>query len=194
MHYTIEYITKPAVYYTQESLKYQGDGAMIALNIIDQKDFMNKLLIGDSFDAFWLVEASITTYNTFTIDGTLHKDFFEAPLAEALERTQRTHSLWQEIKPFCFSIIKGKHTPLHFKLVFQLSRENTNKAVLDSGIDLQPEDIAGLYINFQYNGAELACTTGTSLRVFTMDKTFDIVWDNMVLAFFKQHGIAFHQF
>lgn len=167
---------------------------MIAFNIVDQKDFMNKLLLGNDFDAFWLVEASITTYNTFHIDGTLHRDFFETPILEALDRNRRTNSLWQEVKPFCFSIIKGKHTPLHFKVVFQLSRDNTDQAVLDSGVDLMPDDIAGLYINLQYNGKELSCTTGTSLRVFTMDKTFDNVWDNMVLAFFKQHGIAFEQF
>ena len=167
---------------------------MIAFNIIDQKDFMNKLLLGDVFDHFWLVEASITTYNTFTIDGSLHRDFFEKPVLEALDRTRRINSLWHEVKPFCFSIIKGKHTPLHFKIVFQLSRDNTDKAVIDSGVGLRPEDVSGLYINLQYNGEELACTTGTSLRIFTMDKSFDITWDNMVLAFFKQNGIAFEQY
>lgn len=167
---------------------------MIAFQIIDQKDFMNKLLLGEVFDAFWLVEASITTYNTFTIDGELHRDFFEAPVLEALERNHRTHSLWHEVKSFCFSIIKGKHTPLHFKIVFQLSKDNTDRAVVDSGVKLKPEDVSGLYLNIQYNGSELSCTTGTSLRIFTMDKSFDITWDNMVLAFFKQHGIAFEQF
>lgn len=167
---------------------------MIALTILDQKDFMNRLLLGDLFDAFWLSEASITTYNTFTIDGTLHKDFFEAPVQEALERSRRTCSLWKEIKPFCFSFMKGKHTPLHFKIVFQLSRINTDRAVEKSGVPLNCDDVSGLYLNLQYNGSILTCTTGTSLRIFTMDKTFDTVWDNMVLTFFKQHGIAFEQF
>lgn len=167
---------------------------MIVFNILDQKDFMNKLLLSDVFDAFWLNEASITTYNTFSIDGSLHRDFFEAPLLEALDKNRRTHSLWHEVKPFCLSIIKGKHTPLYFKIVFQLSRENTEKALFDSGVDLKADDISGLYMNLQYNGQDLSCTTGTALKIFTMDKSFDIVWDNMVLAFFKQHGIAFEQF
>ena len=48
---------------------------MIALSIIDVKDFMNKLLIGEVFDRFFLVEASVTTFNTFTIDGRLQQDF-----------------------------------------------------------------------------------------------------------------------
>ena len=46
---------------------------MIALQIVDLKDFMSKLLIGSTFDSFWLCEASVTTFATFTIDGTLHR-------------------------------------------------------------------------------------------------------------------------
>lgn len=167
---------------------------MVAFHIIDQKNFMNKLLLGDIFDSFWLSEASITTYNTFTIDGNLHTDFFETPVLEALKRNRRTHSLWQEVRPFCLSIIKGKHTPLHFKIVFQLPRDNTDRAVLDSGVSLSPEDVSGLFLNLSYNGSEMTCTTGTALKIFTLDKTFDTVWDNMVLAFFRQNGIAFEQF
>lgn len=167
---------------------------MVAFHIIDQKNFMNKLLLGDIFDSFWLSEASITTYNTFTIDGNLHTDFFETPVLEALKRNRRTHSLWHEVRPFCLSIIKGKHTPLHFKIVFQLPRDNTDRAVLDSGVSLSPEDVSGLFLNLSYNGSEMTCTTGTALKIFTLDKTFDTVWDNMVLAFFRQNGIAFEQF
>ncbi len=47
------------------------------LKITDVKDFMNKLLIGEVFDRFSLVEASVTTFNTFTINGKLHYDFFD---------------------------------------------------------------------------------------------------------------------
>ena len=54
---------------------------MIALSIIDVKDFMNKLLIGEVFDRFFLVEASVTTFNTFTIDGRLQQDFFDTDTA-----------------------------------------------------------------------------------------------------------------
>ena len=40
------------------------------------KSFMNSLLVGDTFDKFLLEEASITTFNTFTIDGHIQKDFY----------------------------------------------------------------------------------------------------------------------
>ena len=50
---------------------------MLALKITDIRDFTNKLFIGEVFDKFCLSEAVITTFNTFTIDGRLQKDFFD---------------------------------------------------------------------------------------------------------------------
>ena len=144
---------------------------MIALQVQDVKDFMSRLLIGTDFDAFWLCEANVTTFVTYHIDGSLHKEFFDSEQAEMLARTERTFSTWKEIKPFCFSIMKGKHTPLHFKIVFQLSRQNVEKLLV------------------QYDGSHVTCTTGTSLRTFTMDKSLDRVWDEMVTKFFRQQQI-----
>ena len=51
---------------------------MLVLKIKDVKNFMNQLLIGQTFDDFSLVEASITTFCSFTIDGKLHRDFFDS--------------------------------------------------------------------------------------------------------------------
>ena len=47
---------------------------MLALKITDVKDFMNKLLIGEVFDRFSLVEASVTTFNTFTTVSYTHPE------------------------------------------------------------------------------------------------------------------------
>lgn len=166
---------------------------MVALKITEIKDFMGKLLKGTTFDSFWLVEAVITTYNTFSIDGSLHKNFFEPAIADALTQSQRTNSTWAELKAYCFSIIKGKRTPLHFKIVFQLSRKNTEAILLESQAALRPQDVHGLYLNFQYNGEELLCTTGTSYGIFTMDKSLDHTWDQKIMNFFRQQNIAFVQ-
>ena len=51
---------------------------MLVLKINDVKNFMNQLLIGQTFDDFSLVDASITTFCSFMIDGTLHRDFFDS--------------------------------------------------------------------------------------------------------------------
>ena len=38
---------------------------MLALKITDQKNFTNKLFLGDTFDLFWLNQAEIITSNVF---------------------------------------------------------------------------------------------------------------------------------
>lgn len=162
---------------------------MIALKMLDIKDFMSQLLIGDTFDAFWLSEASVTTYVTYTIDGNLHKDFFDSALADSLHLEERTHTLWKEVKPFCFQIMKGKRTPLNFKISFLLSKNNTRRVLEQTKLPFTMEDIFGLVLTFQYDGTNLTCTTGTSLRLFTLDKSLDRVWDEMVMQFFKQKQI-----
>ena len=70
----------------------------------DIKKFMNCLLVGDTFDKFLLEEASITTFNTFTIDGHVQSDFYsEEELATLPDNTLST---WATIKPICFNLIK----------------------------------------------------------------------------------------
>ena len=153
---------------------------MIALNVQDVKDFMARLLISEEF----------ATFSTFQIDGTLRPEFFDTEEAEALTKSGRTHCLWQEVKPYCFSIIKGKKTPLSFKIVFQLSRQASEQLLLKNASSWSINDIYGLYLNLQYDGTSLICTTGTSMKLFSMDKSLDLLWDEAVITFFKKHQIA----
>ena len=59
---------------------------MIALNVQDVKDFMARLLISEEFDSFWLCEASITTFSTFQIDGTLRPEFLTLKKPKPLQK------------------------------------------------------------------------------------------------------------
>ena len=81
---------------------------MLALKINDVKGFMNRLLIGETFDQFPMAEASVTTFNTFSIDGIINKEFFDTDTQDILTQNKTIYSAWREIKPFCFSIIRGK--------------------------------------------------------------------------------------
>lgn len=162
---------------------------MLALKILDIKDFTTKLLIGDTFDAFWVSEISVTTYITFTIEGNLQKDFFDSDTIDSLQLHERNYAQWKEVKPFCFQIMKGKRTPLQFKINFILSRKNTHKLLVQTKLPYTLDDIFSLNVNFHYDGTSLTCTTGSSLRIFTLDKTLDQVWDDMVVQFFKQQNI-----
>ena len=89
--------------------------------------------------------------------------------------------------------MKGKKTPLHFKIVFLLSQKNVEKLLRDHPIGLTKEEIFGLFVNFQYDGTHLTCTTGTSIKTFTLDKTLEHVWDELIQKFFRQQKIPYEQ-
>ena len=73
------------------------------------------------------------------------------------------------------------------KLVFSLAKEYHGKILDASGMDMDLHQIGGLYIHILYENNTLEVITGTSINVFTMDKTLDHYWDKMVLTFFNNY-------
>lgn len=157
---------------------------MIILNL-KTKNCMQHLLLKPTFDSFSLIEGEITTYNTFRIDGYIHKNFYEdAPLKD--------YSSWGDLREFCFHIIRGKRTPLNFRFILSLPKEEFEAFLTDQEIpSLSHTDIQGLYLNLKYDGTNLQCITGTSLNIFTMDKTLENIWDNYARKFFLNQEIDF---
>ncbi len=166
---------------------------MLALNIIDIKNLMNQLLIGNTFDSFEIAETVITTFNTFTIDGKLRRDFFDTDTCDSLDQSGIVYSLWKEIKPYCYSIIRGRRTPLYFKIVFQLPKKKMMKILQSQNSRFSPELVSGMFINLQYKNKELLCTAGLALKTFIPDRSLEQLWDEMVKDFFLKHNIAFHE-
>lgn len=158
---------------------------MIAIKLNNTKNFMSHLLLSDTFDHFLFIEGEIITFNTFKIDGYMQKAFFDA------EETVPEYSSWKSIRDFCFSIIKGKRTPLSFKFIFRLSPENITRLLERNRLDFQPSDVQGLYLNIRFENGGLTCVTGTSLKTFSMDKSLEQTWDAMVQRFFDKKGIGF---
>lgn len=163
---------------------------MIALSIIDVKDFMNKLLIGEVFDRFFLVEASVTTFNTFTIDGRLQQDFFDTDTVAMHKSNSIEYSLWRDVKPYCFSVIRGRRTPLNFRIVLQLSHKQTQQILNPSFPDGSVPDCR-FCLNLQYRNDSLLCTTGVSYTSFCLDKRPEHLWDEIIRKFLSGQHLAF---
>lgn len=159
---------------------------MIALALTEVKECMAKLLLSETFDPFYFVEGEITTFGTFTMDGYLKKEFFDTE-----ETPARDYALWKDVREYCFSLIKGKRTPLSFKFILGLSDSNIEKLLIQQGLDFKPQDVRGLYINLKYDGTKLQCITGTAMNLFTMDKSLEQAWDKMIQKFFTKQEIKF---
>ena len=85
---------------------------------LSAKNCMSHLLLKDTFDNFSFIEGEITTFNKFTISGFLQDDFFD-------EKPEETYSRWNKTRDFCFQIIRGKRTPLGFKIVLALPEDQS---------------------------------------------------------------------
>lgn len=162
---------------------------MVALKIEEQKNFTSGLFIGDLFDKFLVREANIVTFNSFTIDGRVRHGYYSDEELE--EKKIEEFSAWTAVKPFCFSLIKGKRLPESFRIVFMLSPDAKEKFVEGRVPGIGPESVGGLYLNVHYENNEMSVVTGTSMNIFTLDKTLEREWDEAVKQFFKKQGIAF---
>lgn len=158
---------------------------MISLNLTSQKTFISHLLLKETFDNFQFIEGEIVTFNKFTMDGFIQKNFYED--TENLPE----YSSWKHLKDYCLSIIKGKQTPLSFRFIFRLSPQNTERLLEQKQLDFQPQDVQGLYLNITFDNNGLKCITGTSLKLFSLDKSLEKAWDEMVQKFFEQKEIPF---
>lgn len=164
---------------------------MVALRIADMKAFTKKLFIGETFDRFLVREATIVTFNSFSIDGKVRHGFYSD---EELEEGKiEAYSSWKALRPFCFSLIKGSKLPESFAIVFKLPPENVERFLKDRGSSWLPEQVGGLFINVRYEEKVLSCITGLSMNQFTMDRTLEREWDDSIKAFLKKEEIAFEE-
>lgn len=145
---------------------------------------MQNLLVQDTFDSFLLCDGEIHTSNTISINGRINKNFYSN---EELESIKEDFVAWKNLKHICFEIIKGKKVPTKMKLVFCMPKSSYPKIIEDNGITLLPESIGGLYLHILYENNEIEIITGTSLNLFTMDKTLDKYWDKTMRSFLSGH-------
>lgn len=142
----------------------------------DVKPFMNKLLREEAFDAFEVRGVEIAALTRFQISGALDPDFAEGDVSP-----DRRFCIWRELKAHVFDIVRGGKRPKHMKITLSLPPEQA--AMLH-------ENASACFLNISFEGEEVLCTTGTSEKSFTMDKTLDATWDDSVKAFVAKHGIV----
>lgn len=160
--------------------------------------FMTALLSDKEkiFDQFLLIEASVVTSNTFTLDGHLNREFYSADdldimRQDALDRGRifsEEYIRWESARHFCFEWIKGSRLPLSLKISFCLAPENVDRFLKGLGLNISGDQINSLNVNIKYDGSALTCTTALSMKIFTMDKSLEHAWDDMFERFLDSHG------
>ena len=155
---------------------------MRVFEIDNIKKFTSNLFVGEAFDDFLVTEASFSTLTNITIDGHMNKEFMgEAELA--LPENRDMVIPWRTIKPLCYNIIKGQKVPLRFKIIFMMPTEIVLKFLDDEGLDFEPIEINALFLNVKFENNVLTCTTGTSMKIFTLDKSLEDAWECKMMRF-----------
>lgn len=166
---------------------------MLALQISSTKQFMNQLLVSDCFSSFLLESASVTTFNTFTIDGRIHPEFFHSEDSDYSEKTKYAFSKFLDVQEHLFSVIKGRRTPLQMKITLLLNPEAMEKLLSSGDCSVPMESLSGFALNIKYDGDKILLTTAISYESFTMDKSAEPLWDNALKKFLSAKEILFEE-
>jgi hypothetical protein len=142
---------------------------MLSLSITDPvKQFMNRLLREDLFDAFEMREAVLIARTRSLLYG-------------ALEDEAGGYVAWGGIRAVLTEIIKHGGKPRSFKITF--SADNAVCAGLH-------DNAQACFVNIVYENDAVTVTTAASQKEFAMDKTLDAAWDTYVQEFFTARGIG----
>ena len=157
---------------------------MVAFKIVDVKDFMNKLLIGEVFDNFLLVSFEISSFAKVTIDGLRNEAWYED------SESPGRYLNWKELRNKVSLLVKGDRIPLTMKAVFRLSETNTEKVAAKLGVNDAVEKDYGLFFNLKFENNEVNIVTGVSVTDFLISKELGNLWDEDLIKFLKYYQIA----
>jgi hypothetical protein len=142
---------------------------MLSLSITDPvKQFMNRLLREDLFDAFEMREAVLIARTRSLLYG-------------ALEDGGGGYARWGGIRAVLTEIIKHGGKPRSFKIT--LSADGDVCAGLHGNAQ-------ACFVNISYENDAVTVTTAVSQKEFAMDKTLDETWDTYVQGFFTARGVG----
>jgi len=134
----------------------------------DAKGFMAKLLRENVFDKFEMRHIEIATNVKVTLEG-----------AQADENGEKLgFSAWSTARPLVYEIIRLCPRPRQMKIV--LSQKDA------AGVHA---NAAALFLNILYENDSVTFTTATAQKEFSLDKSLDSAWDDLVRRFFASAEI-----
>ena len=152
---------------------------MEIFEIEEKADYIRELFVS-KYDSFYLYEARVKTKLDYYINGKLNKAYFDSEQAEELPE----YIEWKDIKQTVYDYIRGKRLQIAFKIILMFNRENINRLLEMNHLPVSSEDVGALFLNVVYEHETLSVTTGTSLKIFTLDKTLEQVWDDTVKKYY----------
>ncbi len=146
---------------------------MIELVCENNKILMNHILKLDTFNDFLLVKFFIDTDISYRIHG-------------EQKRKENTYIKWHRIKPKVFELIKTSEKPSNLDIIFTVD-DTAKSKIAGESIEL----INGFILIMTYDGKQTKIKTGVNYKMFTLDKTTEKKFDEMIIKFFDLNQIPY---
>lgn len=148
--------------------------------IEDTKEFIEGIKNNEKYDSFYLYEARIKGRLDYYVNGRQNREYFDTEVAEEVDE----YISWGEIKQSILALIQGDKPPLSFKIILMFNRDNIEKLIDMNKLGISSSEVSALMYNIYYEEGKLYVTTGTSLRIFTLDKTLETLWEDTVERYY----------
>lgn len=160
---------------------------MKLLQADDTKQFMQKLIRSSAFDHLLIYEMSMDVLHHFEIDGSINEAYLSTDEKETY--LNQKYVDWASVKPFISAILKQSHTPTSMKMTFILNDQATNDIQSRYFDEVHLYPVQGFLMNITFDGQSLKVTTGINYKQFTMDKSLEHAFDQMIGQFFKKNEL-----
>ncbi len=159
---------------------------MRVYHLFDNKTVMAHILTQPTFDKFLISEVKIAGKALFHLTGTAAEGFFTE---EALD--ERGYVTYGQVRSVCLEMMKGQKVPESFTFMFLLPTKELEKFLDETDSTLQPFDVENLSFLVRFKDGEITLTTGSAFKIFTMDQSLNVAWDNWVNDFLHRHGFQY---
>ena len=139
---------------------------MEIVEIEEKAEYIKELFEKEKYDSFYLYEARVKTKLDYYVNGRLNREYFDTEAQADLPE------------------YKGERLPIGFKIILMFNRENISRLLEMNNLPVKEEDVSALFMNVVYEHETLSVTTGTSLKIFTMDKTLEHIWDDTIKKYY----------
>lgn len=166
---------------------------MRCFKITDTRVFMSALFTKPTFDRMSVEEIQIVAANTYQIDGRTVPDFYTQEEKDAMPDGLAKYSLWEQLRPLCFTIIKGKKAPVSFRITLHAPETLLNQLSASEDCTIPPEQIQALVCTVRYADGICRIITGSSYKTFLTDKSLDHIWDEHFRRFLTNQALSFEE-
>ncbi len=146
------------------------------------KEFLNGLFTEERYESFYLFSGKLDSAISYEIDGKINKEFYSEEELGQLENKE--YICWKDIKKSVLGFMSMGKLPVKMKIILMFNKDNINRLIEMNNIPIHPDNVRALFMNILYSDNRLSITTGTSLNVFTMDKTLEDLWDKTVEKYY----------